>query len=65
LSLLALVARNEIDPAGLACYHVKKEKRTSSFERQTVNEKGQIEGGLASFLEGELEDMKAFLGVQQ
>jgi hypothetical protein len=30
---------------------------------QTVNDKGQIEGGLMSFMETELENLKALLGL--
>ena len=63
MSLLALVAERSYDPDKLAIYLVTKEGKESKFQRQQVNENGQVEGGLASFMEGELEDMKAFLGV--
>lgn len=62
-ALLTLVAKGELNPSDLACYLARKEKRSTQFERQQVNEKGQIEGGLASFIEAELEDIKAFLKV--
>lgn len=63
MSLLALVADGTYSPEDLAIYLVTKEGKESKFQRQQVNENGQVEGGLASFMEGELEDMKAFLGV--
>ncbi len=63
MSLLALVAEGAHSPDDLAMYLVAKDGKESKFQRQQVNENGQIEGGLASFIEGELEDMKAFLGV--
>ena len=63
MSLLALVAGGSYAPGDLAIYLVSKEGKASEFHRQQVSENGQIEDGLASFLEGELEDMKVFLGV--
>ena len=63
MSLLALVAEGTYSPDDLAVYLVTKDEKASEFHRQQVNENGQIEGGFASFIEGELEDMKAFLGV--
>ena len=63
MSLLALVAGGSYSPGDLAIYLVSKEGKASEFHRQQVSENGQIEDGLASFLEGELEDMKVFLGV--
>ena len=62
MSLLALVAEGAHSPVNLAMYLVTKDGKESEFRRQQVNENGQIEGGFASFIEGELEDMKAFLG---
>lgn len=63
MSFLALVVEGAYSPDDLAIYHVTKEGKESGFQRQKVNENGQVEGGLSSFMEGELEDMKAFLGV--
>jgi predicted ATPase len=63
LALLAQVAKKELKPEDLACYLTTKIQKTTHFERQNVNERGQIEGGLKSFMEAELEDLKAFLGA--
>jgi predicted ATPase len=60
-ALLAEVARGELSPSDFACYFVHKDKRISAFERQEVNAKGQVTGGLKSFIEGELADVQAFL----
>lgn len=64
-AFLAVVARGELRPEDLACYLVTKEGKVSKFGRQVVNEKGQVEGGLGPFMEGELEDIRAFLGVEE
>ena len=63
MSLLALVANGTHSPDDFAVYMVTKNEKASEFHRQQVKENGQIEGGFASFIEGELEDMKVFLGV--
>lgn len=62
-ALLALVSEGELDPAQLNCYWARKDLKTTKFELQPVNDKGQIEGGLTSFLEAELEDLKSLLGI--
>lgn len=59
-SILAAVRRKDISPKDAKCYLVKKEGKSTIFEEQTINENGQIEGGLSSFMEGELEDLKVF-----
>lgn len=63
VALLALVTQDKLKPSELACYMARKEKKSTQYERQSVNVKGQIEGGLTSFIEAELEDIRAFLGV--
>jgi predicted ATPase len=65
VALLALVARDEITPSDLAFYWAKKDKKSTQFERQAANEHGQLEGGLSSFMLGELEDTIALLGIDQ
>lgn len=62
-ALLTLAAEGELEPSELACYFARKEKKSSTFERQSVNAKGQIEGGLTSFIEGEMEDVRAFFAT--
>lgn len=62
-ALLGMVAQGKLKPSELACYYAHKDKKATIFERQQVNDKGQIEGGLASFLAGELEDVRAILKI--
>ncbi len=64
-ALLSLVARGELHPSEIAFYLAQKEGKITQFERQSVNEEGQIKGGLRSFMEGELEDIRTFLKVKE
>jgi len=63
LSLLACVKEGLLKPEQLACYHVAREKRQTMFTRELVSAEGQISGGLSSFMEGELKDIRTFLSV--
>ena len=63
VAFLALVAEGKRSPDDIAIYLVTKDGKSSDFQRQQVNEQGQIAGGLASFMEGEMEDMKALFGI--
>ena len=65
VAFLALVAEGKLAPDDLAIYHMGYgEKRGSiRYERQAVNAYGQVKGGLASFAEGEMEDMRALFGL--
>ena len=60
LALLAEVSRGNLKPDELAFYLTRKEGVQTNFQRQEVNELGQVEGGLSSFMEGEMEDIAAF-----
>lgn len=62
-ALLTEVSLGKLDPKLLLCYFIKREGKETKVERQEVNDKGQISGGLGSFIEGEIEDLKKFLGV--
>ena len=61
-SLLTAVADGHIRADQIKCYLSSKEKRNTSFKEQKVQETGQIEGGLSTFIEAELEDLRKFLG---
>ncbi|MGH8581380.1 MAG: AAA family ATPase [Gammaproteobacteria bacterium] len=63
LSLLACVKEKRLPPEQLRCYHVSREGKRTAFNHEPVSEQGQISGGLSSFMEGELEDIKTFLSV--
>ena len=60
LALLSEVARGNLQPDEVAFYLTCKDGKETKFERQEVNEHGQVEGGLSSFMEGELEDVATF-----
>lgn len=62
LALLTEVTRGNLQSDEVVFYLTTKEGKETKFERQEVNELGQIEGGLTSFMEGELEDVAAFFG---
>jgi hypothetical protein len=64
-SLLALVAEGKLNPENIACFYVHKDGKRATFERQVVHPDGQIEGGLTSFMEGELRDVRSFLKIPQ
>jgi hypothetical protein len=63
VALLGAVAQGTLDPQDLACYLVTKQQGRSTFEAQRVTRTGQIEGGLTTFMEAQLEDLKSILGI--
>ena len=65
LSILACVKEKLLRTDQLRCYHVFRERKQTIFNPEPVSEDGQISGGLSSFLEGELEDIKSFLSVNE
>jgi len=62
-SLLAIVAEGELSPEEMRCYLCVKEGRSTVFKAQKVQKNGQIEGGLTTFIEAELEDLQKLLGI--
>lgn len=62
-SILTAVAEGAISPDAIKCYLCKKENRRTRLTLQKVQDNGQVEGGLTSFLEAELEDLRKILGV--
>jgi energy-coupling factor transporter ATP-binding protein EcfA2 len=65
LSILACVKEKRLLPDQLRCYHVSREKKQTIFTHEPVSREGQISGGLSSFIEGELQDIKSFLSVPE
>ncbi len=65
LSLLACVKEKLLRPEQLRCYHVSRERKQTAFNHEPVSEEGQISGGLSSFMEGELQDIRTFLSVAE
>jgi len=62
-SLLATVAEGKLSPEEIHCYLCLKERRNTVFKPQKVQKRGQIEGGLTTFVEAELEDLQKLLGI--
>jgi len=63
-ALLAEVAKGDLSADDVYCYLCTKTPDGSKFERQRVQSNGQIEGGLASFMEAESEHLKALLRLE-
>jgi predicted ATPase len=63
-SLLAAVAEGLMRADEIKCHLATRDGKSTLFKEQKVHENGQIEGGLSSFVEGEIEDLKKFLGVR-
>jgi len=63
LSLLNNVVQKKISPDDIRIYYLSKERRKTKIEKQEVNEKGQIKGGLKGFYETELKEVKEFLNI--
>ncbi|MEJ5252613.1 MAG: AAA family ATPase [Chthonomonadetes bacterium] len=62
-ALLALIASGQVPAHTVRFYLVEKTGKQTICHPQEVNQAGQIEGGLASFMEGELEDIRLMLGI--
>lgn len=65
LSILACVKEKLLSPDQLRCYHVTRERKHTVFHPAPVSGDGQVSGGLSSFMEGELQDIKSFLSVHE
>lgn len=62
-ALLASVARKEVAVDKIRLYLTGKQGKETVFQPQAVKEDGQIQEGMKTFMEGELEDIKALLGI--
>lgn len=65
LSILACVKEKHLSADDVRCYHVNRLRKHSTFNSEPVSHEGQISGGLSSFMEGELQDIKSFLSVSE
>ncbi len=65
MSLLGRVAQKKLDPVDLKIYYLSKKGKRTIVEKQEVNEKGQIKGGLKSFYETELKPIKDFFHISE
>ncbi|MER3473888.1 MAG: hypothetical protein C4335_07605 [Armatimonadota bacterium] len=62
-ALLARIAGKQMPVHSVRFYLVEKMDKQTVCRPQEVNEAGQITGGLASFMEDELEDIRLMLGI--
>lgn len=62
-SVLAKIADGELNKDDVQFYLAKTENDETKIIPQDVNDKGQIEGGLMSFMETELSNLKTLLGL--
>ncbi len=62
-TVLARIAEGKIKKEDVNFFLCKNEGEETIYELQEVNDKGQISGGLMSFMETELSNLKAMLGV--
>ena len=65
LSMLACVKEKLLRHDQIRCYHTVREGKQTNFNPEPVSGDGQISGGLSSFMEGELQDIKSFLSVSE
>jgi len=65
ISLLTCVSEKLIQADSMKCYLANRDKRSTSFTEQTVSEKGQLTGGLASFVEAEVADLRKYMSIEQ
>jgi len=63
LSLLNKVAQKKISPEEIKIYYLSRDGKRVKIEKQEVNEKGQIKGGLKGFYETELKEVKEFFNI--
>jgi len=64
-SLLTAIVEKLITPHDVKFYLAEKEGKETILKEQKANEKGQVEGGLESFISAELEDLKIMLGIKE
>ena len=64
VTFLALVAEGKINTNDIAVYHVtKRPNGQTHYQLQSINSYGQINGGLTSLYEGDMENIQALFGL--
>ncbi len=64
-ALLASVAEGKTGPDDVKIYHLSMTENGTKVERQKINEKGQLEGGLSHFFESELTDLSSIFKLSK
>lgn len=62
-AILGAIRSGKLPLEKVRFYLVEREGRQTRFTPQLITKEGQVEGGLASFIEGELADLAEFLGT--
>jgi len=65
LSLLNKVSQGKLKADDIRIYYLTKKGKQTVIEKQEVNEKGQVKGGLKGFYEAELEQVKQFFNISK
>jgi predicted ATPase len=65
LSLLNKIKQGKINPDEVNVYYLSKDKRKTKIEKQEINEKGQIKGGLKGFYDTELKEVREFFNINE
>lgn len=63
MSLLNRIVRKKTSPDFVSAYYVYKDKKESKVEKQEINDKGQIRGGLKGFYEVQIKEVQEYLGT--
>ena len=63
-SILTNTHTRKIEPEDLKLYYLYKDKKRINTELQKINEKGQVEGGLKSFYQTDLRDIRDFFNIK-
>jgi predicted ATPase len=64
-TILTRIAEGKISKDDIAFYLCEKTEHGTTLIPQTLNDKGQVEGGLMAFMETELENLRNWLGVKE
>jgi predicted ATPase len=63
-SALNSVSQKKLDIEDLKLFYIHKQKKQTIIEEQKINDKGQVEGGLKSFYQTDLKDIKDFFKIE-
>lgn len=61
IAMLSAIPKGEVRKQDLAFYLTTKDGGITTFKKQEATKDGKVSGGLTSFMEGELDEIKAFL----
>ncbi len=63
-SALNHISTGKLNSSDFKLYYLHKEKKRAIVEQQIVNEKGQVEGGLKSFYDTDLKNIRDFFNIK-